>query len=62
MTNLLEILKNNFKTAKNILIIVFGINIDIKSFIARLLNHKLQKAIKITSKILAKQLIIFLNI
>lgn len=40
----------------------FGIEIDTKNFIARLPNEKLAKAVKATSKFLAKQLVTFLDI
>lgn len=42
--------------------IVFGIEIDTRSFKTKILIKKLEKTIKITIKILAKQLITFLNI
>lgn len=62
MTNLLEIIKNNSKNWKKMQIIIFEIEIDTKNFIAKLSNKKLEKTVKTISKVLAKQLIIFLNI
>lgn len=62
MTNLLGISKNNSKDAEEIQVIVFGIEIEIKSFIAKLSNKKCEKTVKTTSKILGKQSVIFLDI
>lgn len=62
MINLLKITKNNSKNSKKMQIIIFEIEIDTKNFIAKLPNQKLEKAVKAISKVLAKQLIIFLNI
>ena len=62
MTNLLEILKNNLNNIKKMQRIVFGIEIDIRKFTAKLANKKLEKMVKITKKVLAKQLVTFLDI
>lgn len=62
MTNLLKIPRNNLKDTKKIYIIVFETKIDTTNFTVKLLDKKLEKAMKITSKILAKQSIIFLDI
>lgn len=62
MTNLLEISKNNLKNVKSTYIIVLQIEIDTKSFTARLLNDKLEKTVKATSKVLSKELVTFFNI
>ena len=43
-------------------VIVFGIEMDTRKFIAKLLDEKLEKAVKATSKVLAKQSVTFLNI
>lgn len=59
VTNLLGILRNNLKDAKGTLVIVFKIEIDIKKFMVRLLNNKLEKAVKALSNVLAKQLVTF---
>lgn len=60
--NLLGISRNDLKDIEDTLIIVFGIKIDTKSFIARFPVDKLEKAIKTTRKILAEQLVTFLDI
>lgn len=54
LTNLLRISKNKLTNIEDILVIIFKIEIDTKNFIAKLLNNKLKKLVKITSKILAK--------
>lgn len=43
-------------------IIVYNIKMDKKSFIAKLSDKKLEKAVKITGKILGKQSVIFFDI
>lgn len=45
---------NDLKNAKNIQILVFEIEIDIKNFIAKLPDNKLEKLVKANSKVLAK--------
>lgn len=62
MTDLLGIPRNNSKDAEGTQVVVFGIEIDTKSFTARLPNEKLNKAIKATGKVLAKQSATFLDI
>lgn len=62
VTDLLGISRNDLKNAEGTQIIVFGIEIDTKSFTARLPDNKLEKAVKTTSKVLVKQLVTFLNI
>lgn len=59
---MLKITKNDLKDVKDILIIIFGIEIDIKNFTARLPNDKLEKVVKAISKVLIKQLVIFFDI
>lgn len=54
VTNLLGIPRNDLKDAKDTLVIVFGIKIDIKSFKTRLFDDKLRKAVKATNKVLAE--------
>lgn len=54
MIDLLDISKNNSKDMERIKVIVFEIKINIKSFIARLLKNKLDKAIKIIGKVFTK--------
>ena len=55
VTNLLEILRNNSKNVKRIQVIVFRMEIDTKSFTAKLLDEKCKKAVKTTNKVLGKQ-------
>lgn len=62
MIDLLDIPKNNSKNVEDTKMVVFGIKINTKSFIARLLNKKPDETIKATSKVLAKQLVTFLDI
>lgn len=62
VTDLLGIPRNNLKDAEGTLVIVFAIEIYTKSFIARLPNDKLKKAVKATSKFLAEQSVTFLDI
>lgn len=62
MTDLLGIPRNDSKDVEGIEVIVFGIEINIKSFTTRLPEDKLDKAIKATRKILAKHLATFLDI
>ena len=62
MTDLLGILRNDSKDAEGTQVIVFGIEIDTKKFTAKLLDGKLEKAVKATSKVLAKQSVTFLDI
>lgn len=50
------------KNAESILVIIFEIKIDTRNFIAKLLNNKLEKAVKADSKVLTKQLVIFFDI
>lgn len=56
---MLEILRNIPKNIKNIQIIVFKIETHIRSFIAKLLNNKLEKTVRINIKILTKQSVFF---
>lgn len=51
--DLLSIPKNNLKNTRSTEVLVFEIEIDIESFIARLPTKNLDKAIKAKSKILA---------
>lgn len=62
VTDLLGIPRNDSKDAKGTQVVVFGIEIDIKKFIVKLPDEKLEKAVKATSKILAKQLVTFPDI
>lgn len=62
VTDLLGIPRNDSKDAEGRKVVFFGIEIDTKSFIARLPNEKLDKAIKATSKVLAEQSVTFLDI
>lgn len=52
--DLVGIPKNNSKDIEATLVIVFRIEINTKSFTPRLLNDKLEKAVKAISKVLAK--------
>lgn len=54
--------RNNLKNVEKMQVIVFGIEIDTKSFIAKLLDKKLEKAVKTISKVLFKQSVTFLDI
>lgn len=60
--DLLEILKNYLKNVKDTLIIVFEIEINTKTFTIRLLDNKIEKTVKGTSKVLAKQSALFFYI
>lgn len=51
---MLGIPRNNLKNIESTLIIVFGIEIDTKNFIAKFLNNQLEKTVKAISKVLAK--------
>lgn len=62
VTDLLDIPRNDLKDAEGTKVIVFRIEINTRSFTARLLKDKLDKAIKATGKVLAKHSAIFLNI
>lgn len=62
MTNLLGILKNDPKDAEGTEVIIFGIEINTRNFMARLPKDKLDKVIKATGKVLAKYAATFLNI
>ncbi len=62
VTDLLGVLRNNSKDAEETQVIVFGIEIDTRKFIAKLPNEKLEKAVKATSKVLAEQSVTFLDI
>lgn len=62
VTDLLGIPRNDLKDAEGTLVIVFRIEIDTRNIIARLPNDKLEKAVKVTSKVLAKQSVTFLKI
>lgn len=61
-TNLLRISRNDSKNKEGTQVIIFGIVIDTRKFTTKLPDDKLEKAIKATSKILAEQLVIFLDI
>lgn len=52
--DLLEILKNDTKDAEKMQVIVFRIEIDTRKFTAKLIDKKVEKAVKAISKILAK--------
>ncbi len=60
--DLLGIPRNDSKDAEETQVIVFGIEIDIRKFTAKLPDEKLEKAVKVTSKVLAKQSVTFLDI
>lgn len=62
VTDLLGIPRNDSQDAEGTQVIVFGIEIDTKSFTAKLPNNKLAKAIKATGKTLAEQSVSFLDI
>lgn len=62
VTKLLRIFKNDSKDIERTQVIVLRIEIDTKKFTANLLDEKLEKAVKATSKVLAKQWVTFLNI
>lgn len=62
VTDLLEIPRNNSKDTEGTQVIVFGIEVDTRSYTARLPTEKLEKAIRATSKVLAKQSVTFLDI
>ena len=62
MTDFLGILRNDLKDTERRKVIRFRIEIDTKSFIAKLSDEKLEKVVKKTSKILAEQSVTFLSI
>lgn len=62
MTDLLGIPRNDSKDAEGTQVIVFGIEIDTRSFTAKLPDEKLEKAVRATSKVLAEQSVTFLDI
>lgn len=62
LIDILDLLQNNSKDCKRIVIIVFGIEIDISLSIARLLQNKLKKAIGAMSKVLNQKAINYINI
>lgn len=61
-TDLLGIPRNESKDIKGLQVIVFGIEINTRKFIAKLPDQKLEKVVKATSKFLVEQSIIFLVI
>lgn len=60
--DILKISKNVLKAVEKTQIKVFRIEIDTKNFTTKLLDEKLEKAVKATGKVLAKQWVPFLNI
>ncbi len=61
LTDLLGLLRNDTKDTQGTAVIVFGIEIDTSSVTARLLIDKLEKAIKVTAKILNQKSISFID-
>lgn len=62
LTNVLGILQNNSKNTQRIVVIVFGIEIDISCFIARLSKEKLEKTTKAIAKVLDQNSVRFIDL
>ncbi len=62
LTDILGLPQNNSKDCQKIVIIVFGIEIDISLFIAYILQDKLKKVIGDMLKVLSQKAVSFINI